>query len=441
MNQLFNPQAIEDFLRAAQAWVFDNVLIIDNLVQTAVIAAMFVAARLIAPKLKVGLERIRVRLPAGVATDPVLKAVGVLKPLCLPIAWILLMWSAYSIAEAAGWSNELINIAVSLLNAWVVIRLASGLIRQRAWSQTIVALAWTVAALHILDLLEPTIALLDAIAVTFDDFRISALLIIKGVVALVVLLWAAVVVSDALERRIENVASLTPAIQVLLGKLLKITLVVVAIIAALSAVGIDLTAFTIFGGALGVGIGFGLQKVVSNLVSGIILLLDKSIKPGDVIVVGNTYGWIKSLGARYASVITRDGTEHLIPNEDLITQRVENWSFSDNLVRLKIPVGISYRSDVRKAIECCLEAAAATERVLEYPKAVCLVTGFGDSSVNLEIRIWINDPSNGVTNVKSGVLLNVWDQFHENGIEIPFPQRDIHLKSPKALHVVTKKPT
>ncbi|NQU62640.1 MAG: mechanosensitive ion channel [Rhodospirillales bacterium] len=437
MSQLFDPQVIEDFLGTAQAWAFDNVFVVGNLVQIAVIAAIFLAARLISPKLETGLDRIKQRLPADFATDRALRTVAVLKPLCLPIVWIFLMWAAYSIAEAVAWPNDLINIAVSLLNAWVVIRVASELIRQRAWSQTISTLAWTIAALHILDLLEPTIALFDAIAINFDDFRISLLLVIKGVAALVVLLWAAIVLSGAMEKRIESVSSLTPAIQVLLGKLLKITLVVIAIVAALSAVGIDLTAFTVFGGALGVGIGFGLQKVVSNLVSGIILLLDKSIKPGDVIVVGNTYGWIKSLGARYASVITRDGTEHLIPNEDLITQRVENWSFSDNLVRLHIAVGISYKSDVRKAIECCLEAAKRTERVLDHPKTVCLLTGFGDSSVNLEIRVWINDPPNGVSNVKSEVFLNVWDLFHERGIEIPFPQRDIHIKSPDSLRAVT----
>ena len=193
--------------------------------------------------------------------------------------------------------------------------------------------------------------------------------------------------------------------------------------------GNHLTALTVFGGALGIGIGLGLQKVASNLVSGLTLLMDKSIKPNDVIAVGDTYGWIASLGARYAAVRTRDGIEHLIPNEELITQRVENWSHSDKTVRLKVPVGISYKSDVRLAMRLCLEAAGTVERVLAAPEPRCLLRGFGDSSVDLEIRIWIDDPEEGRANVMSEVLLGVWDRFHEHGIEIPFPQRDLHLKS------------
>ncbi len=157
-----------------------------------------------------------------------------------------------------------------------------------------------------------------------------------------------------------------------------------------------------------------------------------------MIAVSGTYGWINSLGARYVSVITRDGTEHLIPNEELITQRVENWSFSDNLVRLKAPIGISYHSDVHKAVELVQQAAAEVPRVLTDPAPRCLVVGFGDSSVDLELRFWIQDAQNGITNVKSEILLAVWDRFHEHGVEIPFPQRDLHLKSPGALDVIVR---
>ena len=181
--------------------------------------------------------------------------------------------------------------------------------------------------------------------------------------------------------------------------------------------------------ALGVGLGFGLQKIFSNLVSGIILLMDKSIKPGDVISLGQTFGWINHLGLRYTSVITRDGIEHLIPNEELIIQRVENWSFSNKLIRLRAPVGISYDSDVRKAMALCLEAAMATSRVQKDPEPKVQLIGFGDSAVNLEIRIWVDDPEEGRANIISEVLLNVWDLFKEHGIGIPYPQRDLHIRS------------
>ena len=214
-----------------------------------------------------------------------------------------------------------------------------------------------------------------------------------------------------------------------MAKVARAVLVMLAFVIALNVAGVDLTAFAIFSGALGVGLGFGLQKVVSNLISGIILLLDRSIKPGDVIALDETYGTINALHARYASVITRDGTEYLIPNEDLITQRVENWTHSNSDVRLKIPIGISYSSDVRRAMELCLEAAAVTKRILERPEPKCLLIGFGDSAVDLELRIWIGDPTNGVRNVRSEVLLGIWDRFHEHGIEFPFPQHDVHVRT------------
>ena len=223
--------------------------------------------------------------------------------------------------------------------------------------------------------------------------------------------------------------SLTPSVQVLVSKLIKIVLVSLAFLIAIGSLGIDFTALTVFGGALGIGIGFGMQRIISNLVSGLILLMDKSIKPNDVIAVGTTYGWISSLGARYASVRTRDGIEHLIPNEELIAQRVENWTHTDQAVRLRIPVGIAYKADVRLAMRLCLQAAGAVDRVVVTPEPRCLLRGFGDSSVNLEIQIWIDDPTNGRANVISEVLLGVWDLFREQEIEIPFSQRDLHLKS------------
>ena len=151
------------------------------------------------------------------------------------------------------------------------------------------------------------------------------------------------------------------------------------------------------------------------------------MKPGDVIAIGETYGWINSLSARYVSVITRDGTEHLIPNEELISQRVENWSYTDQLIRQRLPIGISYASDLRKAIELAVQAAEEQERVLEDPAPVCHLKGFGDNSVNIELRIWLRDPRSGLSNVRHDVLLRVWDLFQENGIDFPFPQRELHI--------------
>lgn len=164
------------------------------------------------------------------------------------------------------------------------------------------------------------------------------------------------------------------------------------------------------------------------MISGIILLMDKSIKPGDVIAVEGSYGWVNALGARYVSVLTRDGKEHLIPNENLITQTVENWSYSDSKVRLHIPIGVSYDSDVRLVQKLLLQAVQDQPRVLKEPEPRCLITGFGDSSIDCEIRAWIFDPQQGIANVKSDIYFRIWELFKEHGVEIPFPQRDIHIK-------------
>jgi small-conductance mechanosensitive channel len=261
------------------------------------------------------------------------------------------------------------------------------------------------------------------------DLSISALMIIKSMISLAILLWLASFSSRLLEQRIKAMPSVTPTMQVLLTKILKIALVIIAIVAAVSIVGIDLTAFAVFSGAVGVGVGLGLQKSISNLFTGILILMDKSVKPGDVIEVGETYGTINSLGGRYVSVITRDGIEHLIPNEEMVTQRVANWTRTNSNIRVRLPIGVDYSTDLPKALDLCASAATRVERVLPNPVPICLTKNFGDSSIDLELRIWINDPQNGIANVSSDIYLEIWNSFKENGIQLPFPQRDIHLKT------------
>jgi len=197
----------------------------------------------------------------------------------------------------------------------------------------------------------------------------------------------------------------------------------------LTGIGLDLSKITLLISALSIGIGFGLQKVFSNLVSGLILLLDKSITPGDTIEIGNIYGKVTSMNARFASILTRDGKEYLIPNENLLTDQVINWTHSNTHVRLKIPVGISYQSDAPKIMQLIEEVAVKVPRVLSEPKPKCRLCEYGDSSVNLEIRVWIGDPENGIDNVITEVLLAVWNLFKEHNIEFPYPQQDVHLKS------------
>jgi small-conductance mechanosensitive channel len=342
----------------------------------------------------------------------------------LLVQWVIVATMAY-----LEYRHAALVVTSSLLTAWIVINVATVFVANPFWSLTIAITAWIVAALNILGLLSSTIAVLDSAAISFGQVNISALTLVQGLIALGILLWVTTVVGHIFDRRIKSSPNLTPSIKVLSTKLVRIGLAVVAVVFALKIVGIDLTAFAVVGGAIGVGLGFGLQKIFANLVSGFILLLDKSIKPGDVIAIDDYYGRVESLGARYVSVLTRDGIEHLIPNEELITTRVENWSHSQDLLRIRKTIGVHYKSDVRKAIALCLEAAAETPRVLKEPAAVCHLQEFADSSVNLELRFWIDDPMNGRANVVSAIQLAVWDKFHEHGIEIPYPQRDLHFRS------------
>ncbi|MGH6664362.1 MAG: mechanosensitive ion channel family protein [Pseudolabrys sp.] len=342
---------------------------------------------------------------------------------------VVLMRAAMLSLALAG-RSYLLGVAASLATAWVVIALVAGMIRNRFVYRLVAVSAWTIAALSILGLLTPTMAALDSIGFVIGGLRVTPLLVIKTSVLLMLTLWAANAASDFLDRRVRSSADLTPSIQVLIGKLIRLLLITFAILIVLSTVGIDFSALAFFSGAVGVGLGFGLQKIVSNLVSGIILLADKSIKPGDVITVGENFGWVDSMGARYTSIVTRDGREFLIPNEDFVTQRVINWSYSNDEVRLDVAFGVSYASDPHKVCELAVEAAKSVERVLVSPQPVCHLKAFGESSLNFLLRFWIRDPVDGITNVSGKVLLALWDTFKREGIEIPYPVREVHMVPP-----------
>jgi small-conductance mechanosensitive channel len=202
-----------------------------------------------------------------------------------------------------------------------------------------------------------------------------------------------------------------------------------AVVAALGVVGIDLTALAVFSGAVGIGIGLGLQQSMANFVAGLSLLLGKSIQPGDIIAYNGTFGWVTAMSARYVSIRTRDGIAHHVPNSYFISSGVENWSQFDGAIRLHVPVGVAYEADPRLAVRLCLEAARSVKRVLSKPDPVCLVMRFGESAIQLDLRIWIDDPREGVSNVKSAVMFEIWDRFQRAGIRLPYPQHDVHVIS------------
>ena len=355
----------------------------------------------------------------------------ILEPLIWPLTWLVflsLLLGLYVAAQQDTWLLEILN---SLLVAWIVVRLVSRAIRNPMLSRITAVIAYGMAVLSIWDLLGTTIEILDGpnFTLALGEFSLSVYQVLATALLLAVLLSLAGFTSRVTERRLREADWLTPAGRVLLNKSLRIALFVFAILITIGSVGIDLTALAVVGGAVGFGIGFGLQKVFSNLISGVILLTDKSIKPGDVITVENTYGWVNKLGARYVSIITRDGIEHLIPNETMITEPVSNWTHSDANTRLRIPIGVHYDTDLEEATRLGVEAAKSQPRVLKDPEPRCLVKGFGESAIDLEIRFWIQDADSGVSNIKRAVILEVWQLYRDHGIKIPYPQRDLHIKS------------
>ena len=274
---------------------------------------------------------------------------------------------------------------------------------------------------------------LDAFGVTVADTRFSLWSVLVVLLVIVCVIVAARFASRMASKLLRRVTRLTPSQELLGEKLVTIAVWALAFFIGIDLLGIDLTALAVFSGAFGLAIGFGLQKTFGNLIAGIILLMDRSIKPGDVISVsdqaGNsTFGQIRKIGIRAVSVVTRDQKEYLIPNENLMINQVENWSYSSKQVRIQVPVSIGYNCDIRRAEELMLEAARASKRVLNNPEPSVWLSGYGDSSVDFIIHCWIEDPEIGVGNVRSEVLKKLWWLFQENKIEIPFPQRDLNLR-------------
>lgn len=277
--------------------------------------------------------------------------------------------------------------------------------------------------------LQPLNAALDRAGLQFGTRRVSLRDVVNAALVVAVLLAVTRLADRVLTRAIDRFPRLDVSQRTLAQKLAGIAVIVITGLVGIDLLGIDLTALAVFSGAFGLAIGFGLQKTVGNLLSGLILLMDRSVKPGDVIVVGETFGAVTKIGVRAVSVVTRDGREHLIPNEQLMVEPVENWSYSSCDVRIHIPVGIAYGADLPLAQRLMIEAATDVDRVLPDPKPVVWLHGFGDSSVDHEILVWINDPEAGVGNVQSDILNRLWLLFREHGIEIPFPQSDVHIRS------------
>jgi small-conductance mechanosensitive channel len=286
---------------------------------------------------------------------------------------------------------------------------------------------WLLLLLLLLRSLGSALGAFDALAIPLGKSSVSMLDVLWAIVLLLLLVAGASYLGALIDRRVLAMKQLPIGLRVGIGKVASVLLMLFAIMLALGAVGLDLTTLTVIGGAVGVGLGFGLQRIASNFVSGFVLLGDRSIRPGDVITIGTRFGVVRELRARYVVVRDRDGVDTLIPNENIITSEVVNWSYADRPVRLKLPLQISYRDNPREAMALMERAAVTHPRVDTDPPPAARVMGFAESGIELELRFWIRDPEDGVNNVRSDLFLQIWDDFKAAAITIPYPQRDVHL--------------
>ncbi|MFZ0613810.1 MAG: mechanosensitive ion channel domain-containing protein [Desulfobacterales bacterium] len=423
-------------------WLHYHVFHPTGILQIGIVGITYLISRIISIKIRQHLEK-----NAEKATSHVRFA---LNPAQFSIVlgyalWLFFLWFCQVLFEDLQLPSDLLHLAINLAIAWSIVRFAYFYIKNTFWSRLIYIIIIFFLALRVFGLWDRTVKMLGSMTIVLGNVNVSVWGMIESA-AIFILLWAAAGgFNRFVSQRLASSDRLMSSDRILLQRVIRVATVAGVILISLRAAGLDLTTLAVTGGAIGFAIGIGLQKVGSNLVGGIMLLLRKPVRIGDVIafekgVFGASYGWITDMGALYVHVATRDGTLLLIPNETFVTQKIENLSLNDNLMRLTISFGVSFTSDLKKAISLSVSAAMNIARVLKNPGPKCLIKEFGDSTVNLSLRVWINDPQNGIGSVKDAVLSEIWDSFHANGIEIAFPQRDLHIRDSVPLRIYNEIP-
>lgn len=355
----------------------------------------------------------------------------------IPLIWWLLLLIAKAWMHRHGHATEIMQVTVELVGALALIRMGVFVLRHsfspgsrlKAWEWTLTVTIWVLVALHVLGLLPVVMEILDDYAVVLGKSRISLYTVTSFILSIALLSLVGLWLTNGIQSLLRRSEAFDDSVKIVLSKVTRFLFLTLAVIVAMITAGIDLTALAVFGGALGVGLGLGLQRIVGNFVSGIVLALEKSIHPGDVISVGSSFGVVQGLHARHIVVRNRDGHDILIPNETLFTTEIVNWSYGDRNVRFRLPIQISYDDDPESAMALMEQAARDTDRVLADPAPVARLVGFGDNGIQLELRLWVNDPEQGSINVRSDAYLRIWRAFQGAGITIPYPQRDVRLVS------------
>jgi small-conductance mechanosensitive channel len=369
-------------------------------------------------------------------------AVSSIQRLLWPLSALLVLLPVKAAFDHYSLPAQILEVFIPVLLALACIRLSVYFLRKafttspllKSSENMLAGMIWVGVLLHLFGWLPTVIELMDSLAVTLGETRVSLLSVLKLFAIIAFAFTLAIWLSELITRRVSHSPNISPSMKVGFAKFSKFLLITLTFLIALNTVGIDLSSLAVFGGALGVGLGFGLQRIASNFISGFILVLDRSIKPGDIITVGQNFGWVEQLNARYLVVRNREGVETLIPNENLITSEVINWSYTDKNVRVVIKVQISYDDDPEQAMALMLACANASPRVLNDPPPNVRLMNFADSGIELHLRVWIADMENGTGTVKSDVNLAIWRAFKQHNITIPYPQRDLHIKTGLSLN-------
>ena len=395
--------------------------------QLGLVAAGFVLAWVLA-------RLIRGKIPDHFEPGALRIGAGSVQRILLPVFALVLIWLAKVVV--AKWQPvPILSVAVLLVASFALIRLALYLLRHlfpvsarlKASERTIVFTVWVAVALYLTGLLPEIIAALDDVSFFIGKQKITLLSVVHALLSLLLTLFIALTLSIVIETRVMTAQSLDTSMRVFAAKLVRALAFVIAILIALPVLGIDITALSIFGGALGVGLGLGLQKIASNYVSGFVILLDRSIRPGDLVTINERHGVVSDIKARYTVVRGLDGTEAIIPNDSIISNMVLNHSYTDRVVSVKTLVSISYASDTERAMSLLLAAGVAQPRVQAMPEPSVWIKNLGDSGIELELTTWIRDAEAGQGSLRSGIFLAALRTFREEGIEIPYPQREIRI--------------
>lgn len=357
-----------------------------------------------------------------------------------PLCSIILIGIAQTITSLF-FSQGVLLVGQKLLIALLIIRASVYLVRYltnqnsiiRSLENVISIIIWILFLLQISGILPQIIDALDNITFKIGAQKLSLLVMIQAVFAIFIAILVAMTISKFIENKLLKTSQLDPNARVMLGKVFRIFLYFVAVVVSLSSIGINLTFLSVLGGAFGVGLAFGLQKIASNYVCGFIILMDKSIHIGDILLVGEHYGVVTLIRSRYTVLRKLDGIEVIIPNETLISENIINHSFSDRKARISIEVQISYKSSVDKAFEIMLNAAKSEKRVLKDPQPATYLRGFGDSGIDLLLSFYIVDPEEGSWGLKSDINRKIWKKFQEEGIEIPYPYRTVEIVNKEKL--------